>query len=70
MVLELCESGAKGATVSKRHRVNQSMLWRWCKQFKVNPKEFSLIAAARVIDTPGAWSARAGSRRGSVESAA
>jgi hypothetical protein len=54
MVLELCESGAKGATVFKRHGVNQSMLWRWCKQFKINPKEFSLIVTAHVIDTPGA----------------
>ncbi len=51
MVLEWYESGSSGEEVAKRHGVNQSMLWRWSKQFKVNPKEFSLLAPAHIIAT-------------------
>jgi len=51
MVLEWYESGSSGEEVAKRHGVNQSMLWRWSKQFKVNPKEFSLLAPAHILDS-------------------
>jgi hypothetical protein len=51
MVLEWHESGVSGEVVAKRHGVNQAMLWRWRKKYKVTPKEFSLLAPAHIIDS-------------------